>query len=408
MNRSKQLVQLAKNYGKHLPAAVVANVKYGFPGKKIKVIGVTGTDGKTTTVNMIYSVLKDAGKKVSMISTINATIAGKAYETGFHVTSPAAADIQRFLKMAVDHGDEYMVLEITSHALDQFRAWGIPLKIAVITNITHEHLDYHQTFDRYLQAKARLITHAGQVVLNRDDGNFSRLSKMTSGEVKSVSLKQPADLNLVKFPLKLRLAGDYNISNALQVAMVAKLVGIDEKSIKKSLESFEQLSGRMEEVRDPHGLLKRRGIRVVVDFAHTPNALEQALSTLKAQTRGNLIAVFGAASQRDVEKRPMMGQMAARYADITILTAEDPRFEDPPAIIDQIARGAIALGAKENQTLFRQVDRQKAIDQAIGLAKPGDIVGIFGKGHEKTMNIKGVEKPWSDQQAVIKAVSDGK
>src|SRR3990167_1156363 len=155
------------NYGKHLPKAILANIKYGFPGKKLKVIGVTGTDGKTTTVNMIYQILKDAGKKVSMISTINAVIGGYEYDTGFHVTSPEPAMIQKFLSQSVKNGDEFMVLEVTSHALDQFRVWGIPFEIGVITNITHEHLDYHKTFADYFRAKLKLVQNAKVAVVNQ-------------------------------------------------------------------------------------------------------------------------------------------------------------------------------------------------------------------------------------------------
>ncbi|KKR81431.1 MAG: UDP-N-acetylmuramyl-tripeptide synthetase [Candidatus Daviesbacteria bacterium GW2011_GWA1_41_61] len=386
------------NYAKHLPEAVLANIKYGFPGRRLKVIGVTGTDGKTTTVNMIYKILHDAGKKASMISTINAVIAGKSYDTGFHVTSPHSSVIQKYFQQALKHGDEFMVLEVTSHALDQFRVWGVPFEIGVITNITHEHLDYHKTFENYFRAKAKLIQNVKFAVLNADDVNFSRLSEETSGKVISFGMSNKADINTQKTPLKLRVPGDYNICNALASAAVGKIIGLDDQLIRKSLEGFSGLCGRMEEIKN------RRGIRVFVDFAHTPNALENALQTLRPKTSGKLIAVFGCASQRDKLKRPLMGKISGKLADVTILTDEDPRFEDRNKIIEEIAQGAYQDGAENGKTLYKEPDRTKAIKLALSLTDKGDVVGIFGKGHEKSMNYHGVEKPWSDQEAVRRII----
>jgi UDP-N-acetylmuramoyl-L-alanyl-D-glutamate--2,6-diaminopimelate ligase len=396
--------QVAINYGKHLPSAVLANLKYGFPARRIKVIGVTGTDGKTTTTNMIYHILKSAGKKVSMISTINAVIADKPYSTGFHVTSPHPSMIQKFISESVKNGDEYMVLEITSHALDQFRAWGVPFEVGVITNITREHLDYHRTMSHYVATKSKLIQQSKCAVLNLDDENFSTLKSSAKGKIITFGFKKSSDLNPISMPLKLNMPGDYNMANALAAAAVARTVGVDDKSIQKAMSTFSFLSGRMEEIQDPKGILKKRGIKVVVDFAHTPNALEQALIALKKESKGRVISVFGAASERDTGKRPIMGQMSGKLADITVLTAEDPRFEDPKVIIDEIALGVMTVGGKLNDSLFKEPDRQKAIELALSMAKRGDIIGIFGKGHEETMNIKGVERPWSDKRAVLKAL----
>ncbi len=396
----KLIPQKVINLGKHLPEAILANFRYGFPGRKIKVIGVSGTDGKTTTVNMIYQILKDAGKKVSMISTINATIAGISFDTGFHVTTPDRFQVQKFLSQSVKNGDEYMILEITSQGLDQYRAWGIPIDVGVITNITHEHLDYHKNFENYRMAKARLIQAARVAILNHDDPSFSILKKLAGKKAKVVSfgLDDTSDVNPKQFPIMLRLPGQYNLYNALAAAAVADNYGIDDKVILDSLKSFNSLSGRMEKIEN------NKGINIVIDFAHTPNALENVLQALRSETKGNLIAVFGAASKRDETKRPVMGQLAAKLADIVILTDEDPRFENGLDIIEQIQRGAIAAGAKLNQSLFVQPDRQKAINQAINLAKKGDTVGIFGKGHERSMSYQGKEIPWSDQEAVEKAL----
>lgn len=399
LRRVKKLIpQPLINLGGHLPRAVLANLSYGFPGRKVKVIGVTGTDGKTTTVNMIYKILKDAGKSVSMISTINAQTGGKSYDTGFHVTTPSPFMIQKFLNQAKVAGDQYMVLEVTSHSLDQFRVWGIRFDIGVITNITHEHLDYHGSFDNYLNAKARLIRGVRYAILNRDDPPYQKLIQKTSSKIISFGLTQAADFNPHTFPLKLKIPGKYNLLNAEASAAVGVSLGIAKKNIKQSLESFGGLTGRMEEIKN------NLDIKIVVDFAHTPNALENALQTLKSQSRGRLISVFGCASERDIQKRPLMGKISGKFADITVLTDEDPRFEDSMKIIEEIAKGARLSGAKEGTNLFFEPNRQQAIIQALKMARRGDTIGIFGKGHERSINYNGVETPWSDQEAVAHAL----
>lgn len=379
----------------HLPKAVLANILYGFPTKKLTVIGVTGTDGKTTTTNMIYQILKSAGKKVSMVSTINAVIGGKFYDTGFHVTSPSPQAVQKFAKQAIDNNDEYLVLEVTSHALDQYRFWAIKFDIGVITNITHEHLDYHKNFKEYFETKLKLLKNSKFAVVN----NSVRDIEGIEGKLVTFGLNK-GDYNQKEIRLKLKIIGDYNIENALAALAVANALGINKYDAKKTVEGFVNLRGRMEEVKN------KLGIKIFVDFAHTPNGLKQALSALRIQTwSGRLIAVFGAASERDLLKRPVMGKISAEYADITVLTDEDPRFEDRSKIIEEIAEGAYKMGAKDGISLFKEADRQKAIKLALSLAKRGDTVGIFGKGHEKSMNYEGVEKPWSDKKAVKKALN---
>lgn len=376
----------------HLPNAVLANLKYSYPTRKLKVIGITGTDGKTTTTNMVYKILKDAGKKVSMVSTINAVIGGKIYDTGFHVTSPSPQMVQKFAKIAVEHGDEYLVLEATSHALDQYRFLGIKFDIAVLTNITHEHLDYHKSFENYTKAKLKLINNSKIAIVNE---NIKGISKKTI----TFGLHS-GDFNQDKYNLKLKMPGDYNTENALAAFTVAKVLGIDEKVIRQSLQSFDKLKGRMEEVEN------KKGIKIIIDFAHTPNALENALQTLRKETKGHLIAIFGSAGKRDADKRPLMGEIGMNLADLVIITAEDPRGQ-LEIINEQITKGALKSGAILDKNYFIIPDRQSAINFAIQtLAKKGDIVGIFGKGHETSMNIDGKsEIPWSDTKAVRKALS---
>lgn len=388
------------NYGKHLPWAILANLRYNFPSKKMIVVGITGTDGKTTTTNMVYQILKNAGKKVSMISTINAVIAGKSYDTGFHVTSPNPFELHRLINVAKKHGDQYLVLEVTSHAIDQFRVLGIKFDVGVITNVTHEHLDYHKTFENYLKAKSKLIENARVAVINRDEKHFEKLSSTTNGQIISFGLSKSADFNPYKFPLKLVLPGDFNLANAMAASAASYVLGIDAQTIKKTLSEFAPIPGRMEKIKNDLGL------NIYIDFAHTPNGLEQALKTLRGLTTKDkrLIAVFGCASERDAQKRPLMGRISGKLADLTILTDEDPRFENSMKILDEIAQGVISAGGRINKNLYKEPNRLKAIKLAIKLSQRGDTIGIFGKGHEKSMNYLGLEKPWSDQEAVKKVL----
>lgn len=396
----KLFPQKIVNIGKHLPLAVLANMRYGFPSKKIKVIGVTGTDGKTTTVNMIYKILADAGKKVSMISTVNAMVGGKAYETGFHVTSPDPFNVQKFLKMAVKNKDEYLVLETTSHALDQYRVWGVKYDIAVVTNITHDHLDYHKKWEHYFKAKAKLVKNVKLAIINRDEDHFFRLRKLAKGKTVSFGLHKTADFNPNKFLFSLSVPGEFNILNALAAAAVGVACHIDTKEIKRSLFSFKTPKGRLEKIDN------KKGLHIYVDFAHTPNGLENAIKALKKEHRGGkIIAIFGAEGYRDVEKRAMMGEIAVKNADFSVITDVDSRGMIEK-INKMILEGTEKAGGQLNENVFVENDRTKAIDLAINkLAKKGDIVGIFGKGHELTMNVNGKkEGKWSDYEAVEKAL----
>jgi len=387
----KILSQKVVNNFYHLPLAILANFTYGFPSRKLKVIGVTGTDGKTTTTNMIYQILKSAGKKVSMVSTINAVIGGKSYDTGFHVTSPDPFMIQKFAKQSVDSGDEYMILEVTSHALDQYRFWGIKFEIGVITNITHEHLDYHKNFDNYKNIKLKLLKNVRKAVVN-ENLNIKRGNILTFG-------LNNGDLNQKDAKLKLEIAGDYNIENALAALAVAFDLGINKDIARKTVEDFQNLNGRMEDIEN------NKGIKIIIDFAHTPNGLEQVLRTLKSQIKGRLIVLIGCEGFRDEQKREMIGEIAQRLSNIVVVTAVDPRGQWK-IIKQQITKGAMKAGAKEGINFFVEEDREKAINLAINqLARKGDVVGIFGKGHEKSMNLDGKKEIlWSDLEAVKKTL----
>lgn len=396
----KIIPKILVNYGKHLPKAIVANVKHGFPGRKLHVIGVTGTDGKTTTVNMIYQIIKSAGKKASMISTVNTEIAGKSYDTGLHVTSPEASDIQKLMKKSFEAGDEYMVLEVSSHALEQFRVWGINFEVGVITNITSDHLDYHGNFENLVKAKSKLIKNVKTAVLNYDDPSFKVLKKITPGKILSFGINDKSDINPKKFPLTLKIPGNFNVLNAEAAAGVGRALNIEDKIIKETLENFNGISGRMEEIEN------NLGINVIVDFACSANAYQNVFETLRKTTKGKLIAVFGSYAERDSSKRPIIGRIAARLTDITILTDDDPRFEDRNKIMEEIAKGYCEIKGENDKNLYKQIGRQQAIELAFKLAKKGDTIALLGKGHEKSIAIEGKELPWSDADEARKAINN--
>ena len=399
----------------HLLVAVVAVIFYRYPAKDLRVIAVTGTDGKTTTVHLIYDILQQAGKKSAMISSVAAHIGKQTIDTGFHVTTPSAWALQKLLRRIKDKGCEYVVLEATSHGLDQHRVFGANFLVGVLTNVTHEHLDYHGTYKNYLEAKAKLFEGVKVAVLNRDDESYAFLkSKVKSQKSKVItySLKHKADLTKEICPCESGLRGEYNYYNALAAIGAARAVGIDDQDINEAIVDFDGVAGRMEDVGG------NQDFKVIVDFAHTPNALEKLLETLKGEVRkGRVVVVFGCAGLRDTQKRPLMGEVAARLADIAVLTAEDPRTENMNEIIDQIAVGSLKGGAKELDPLlykdldssghifFRVPDRKRAINFAIRrLARRNDVVVICGKGHEKSMCYGTIEYPWSDHKTAKEAL----
>lgn len=377
--------------------ALAAVIWYRWPARKLTLIGVTGTDGKTTTTTLIYHLLKIAGKKVAVVTSVAAYIGQDKIDTGFHVTSPDPWLLQRLLRRIVDQGYPYLVLEITSHALDQHRILGCRFKLSVLTNITHEHLDYHRTLGKYIKVKARLFKLSQISILNQDADAFTKIKGLLTGKtiIKTYSLKQTLDETIIAaitraFPAR------YNQENALGAATAALTLGLSPQTIAQGLTTFPGVPGRLETVPNRHDL------HLIIDFAHTPNALKAVLTELnRRKAKGQrLIAVFGSAGLRDHTKRPIMGQVAAKLADQVVLTAEDPRIEDVNVIIDQIASGAPKFH-------FHKVpDRQNAINYAIiNLARAGDIVGIFGKGHETSMCYGHTEYSWSDHQAVKKALT---
>jgi UDP-N-acetylmuramoyl-L-alanyl-D-glutamate--2,6-diaminopimelate ligase len=421
---------------------------YDWPGRKLTVIGVTGTDGKTTTCNLIYQILVEAGFKVGLISTVNAVIDDEVLDTGFHVTTPDAHDVQRYLAKMVDAGLTHVVLETTSHGWAQHRVDACEFDIGVITNITHEHLDEHGSYEKYRAAKARLFSSLERTqpksqgnprlaILNRDDGSFEflndfvKVNKITYGlnagvDVQAIDIgynpggmKFDAKHGTFRVGIMTNLIGQYNVSNCL-AALSAAVFGLDIEPVvaAKGMENLPGIPGRMEVID------LGQDFTAIVDFAHTPNALKATLETAREMlTKENteiktklnrdsvvsvrsvvkkprIIVIFGSAGLRDKEKRRMMAETSAELADLTVLTAEDPRTESLDGILDEMTAGARSRGGREGETFWRVPDRGEAIRFALKLARPGDIVLSCGKGHEQSMCFGKIEYPWDDRIAV--------
>lgn len=416
---SRLVPQSVKNILYHWPLAIVAAVRFGFPGRKLRVIGITGTNGKTTTTQFVTRILEEATsssdpgaarKKVAMASTINFQIGDRRWNNASKFTTLSAWKLERFLREAVDAGCEYAVIETSSHALDQKRIWGIPYEVAVMTNVTREHLDYHRTLSAYRRAKWGLFEHARMAVVNLDMENPEEYLSANHFEKKlSYGIKNDqADLvathiretlagsvfQVRGIECTLRLPGRYNIENALAALAVGELLDIDLVLAIRAIGEIEGVPGRMESIPNT------RGISIIIDYAVTPDSLEKLYAHIAGmRPEGKrIIAVFGACGERDRGKRPMMGAIVSAQADIVILTNEDPYHEDPERIIDEIEQGII--GKEKEKNWFRIFDRRAAIARALTLAQPGDIVVITGKGAEETMAIGDERLPWNERRVI--------
>ena len=410
--------------------AHIAAAFYDYPANDLTLIGVTGSDGKTTTVNFLFQILKAAGLRAGMISTVNAVIGDQQLDTGLHVTTPEVFDVQKYLRQIADAGLTHVILETTSHGLAARRVLGSDFDIGVVTNITHEHLDYHGSWEAYMQAKARLFEGLSApkqkqnpieplAVLNLDDRSYEPLSQRA--KVRQISYGQSAGAQVwadqientpevLRFvahgpgfdlPVETRMIGNYNIWNCL-AALSAAVVGlsIDPHTAAAGIRSLAGVPGRMERIDMGQAFL------AVVDFAHTPYALKAALEAGREMTNGQVIAVFGSAGLRDKQKRRMMAEFSAQMADLTVLTAEDPRTESLDEILAEMAAGAESQGGVEGESFFRIPDRGEAIRFGLRLAQPGDLVFALGKGHEQSMCFIETEYPWDDRIAMRAALAE--
>lgn len=407
--------------------ATVAARFYQHPADSLGVIGVTGTDGKTTTSFLLDSILRGAQKRTGMIGTVSVRIGDEITDHDTRQTTPESLEIQHLLSDMGAKQVDWAILEATSHGLEMHRLDNCPFDIGIVTNITHEHLDFHGTIEAYRRAKARLLESVASsrdrmyprgVVLNQDDegaraiapyaGNapviwFSAAGAKADLSASNICVKRDGtsfDLLIdgTKLPVHLTLIGTYNVANALAAAGASKLAGIGPKMIVAGLESLESVPGRLARI------IEGQPFGVFVDYAHTPDSIEQTIRLLRSLNSGRMIVVFGSAGERDRLKRAAQGKVAARLADYAVFTSEDPRFEDPDVIIDEIARGAIDAGAQEGIDFVRRENRQRAIETAFSAARPDDVVLLAGKGHEQCIIYGSERRPWDEASAARTAL----
>ena len=375
----------------HFTLAFLGAVLYGFPSKKIKVIGVTGTNGKTTVVNFTTKILEAAGFKVASLSSIKFKVGDKEWKNTLKMTMPGRLKLQQFLRQAVEEGCQYVVLEVTSEGIKQYRHKFIDFEAAVLTNLSPEHIEAHRGFENYKAAKGKLFESTKNIhVINLDDDNTEYFLKFKARKKYTYGLNQ-GDINNKDLQFELRLMGEFNICNALAATCVGVSQGISMEKCKEVVERVEGIPGRMEEVIS-------RPFKVFVDYAFTPNALKQVYGTLNSKFKiqnSKLICVLGACGGgRDKWKRPVLGEIAATFCQEVIVTNEDPYDEDPIAIIDQVAQGAKGKAKKI-------LDRREAIRKTLKSARPGDTIVITGKGCEPwIVEAHGKKIPWDDREIV--------
>ena len=407
----------------HLTKAAMAAHKYGFPGKRMRVIGVTGTNGKTSTCFMIWKILNAAGYKTGLMTTV-AWGVDKLEEQVEHMTTVDVETLNYRMKKIADLGAEFLVLEITSHALVQHRIYGVPIEIAVMTNVTHEHLDYHKTFENYRDAKRMLFKTADFGVINEDDKSWAYFAQdvkkyVTYGinngilQAENITLKadgvryqtivsqQFFDVNNVdnkikKLEIKTQIPGKFTVYNSLAAVAVGIKLGLTKNEIEKGIYALDSVEGRMNRVKEG------QKFEVIVDYAHTPDAFLKVFESVVPGKKARIISLFGGAGRRDESTREERGKIGAINSDIVIVTEDDSRDEDPKMIADEFVKGAEAEGKILDENLFVELDREKAIKKAIDLAEKDDIVLILGKGHEKTILRAGGAEPFEDLKVVRK------
>jgi len=403
----------------HFLLAFLGALIYQFPARRLKVIGVTGTNGKSTVAEMITKIFEDSnppttlplasgeraptGYKVASLSSIKFKIGEKEWPNTLRMTMPGRLKLQRFLRQAVDSGCQYVVLEVTSEGIKQYRHKFIDFDVAVFTNLAPEHIEAHGSFEKYRETKGKLFQATKNIhIINIDDENAEYFLQFPAERKYTYGLNQ-GDVNNRNLQLNLRLIGDFNIYNALAAISVGISQGIDLETCKSAVEKIKGIPGRMEEVIS-------QPFKVFVDYAFTPNALEKVYQTLQRtknkEQRTKMICVLGACGGgRDKWKRPVLGELAGKYCDEVIVTNEDPYDENPMEIIEQVAKGAENININQpNQhksAVLKTLDRREAIREALRLTKPNDIVVITGKGCEPSICVAGGKRiPWDDRKVV--------
>ena len=399
-------------YG-HLAEAVFFNTINGFPARGMKVIGVTGTNGKTTTSFLIHRMLHEAGYKVGLMSTVGYGVGADIKPQLHHMTNVSVPEMMQRLKEMRNQGVEWLVLETTSHALAQNRVWSVPYSIGVLTNLTHEHLAYHRTFERYRDAKRKMFQLADRNrqglrtgIINADDPNADYFASVIAhpvlygtknGDIRATDIRlESSGVNYQvkvdgeQYNIRTQLPGSFNVDNTLAALCVGRAVGLSPKQIEQGIAALESVEGRMTRIDEG------QDFDVIVDYAHSPDSFEKLFKDIKPVVKGKLIVLFGSLGGGDKGKRPKQGQLAGEYADEVVICEEDDRQEDPDVIMNDIAEGAQAAGKTSDKDLFLVHDRTEAINFAIKRAKKGDTVLLLGKGHEKTIEHADGEHPWDE------------
>ena len=398
----------------HLVEAVILNVLNGFPARDLKVIGVTGTNGKTSTSFLIHRMLTNSGYKAGLMTTVAYGVGNDINPQIHHMTNVSVPELMKRLKQMKQQGAEWLVLETTSHALAQHRVWGIPYSVAVMTNVTHEHLDYHGSFENYRDAKLRMFQLANKNkkglqagIVNAEDANWELFAgavenPLTYGvdgaDLSATNVKLSSDgiaydvkVDNETLHITCNLPGSFNVYNSLAAVGVGKVLGLSSGQIEQGIAALEGVEGRMTR------LDEGQKFSVIVDFAHTPDSFEKLFKDLRPVVKGKLIVMFGSVGRRDEAKRAIQGRLAGQYADEVVITEEDDRDVDGEEIMNQIADGARKAGKVRNTDMFLVHDRTEAINFAIKRAKSkDDTVLLLGKGHEKTIERANGENPWDE------------
>lgn len=439
MSMKTFLMDKIPNYNKlvipyHVLRADLAAHQYGFPGKRMRVIGVTGTNGKTSTCFLIWKMLNAAGYKTGLMTTV-AWGVDKLEKQIEHMTTVDAKTLNYRMKKIADAGAEFLVLEVTSHALAQHRTFGVPIEIAVMTNVTHEHLDYHKTFENYRDAKRRLFKMAKYGVVNEDDKSWAYFAKdvkeyitygINSGILRAKDVKLGAqgveysvdgeasvgdkhaaedkhvggDKNASgdMLRIKTKIPGEFTVYNSLAAVAVGLKLGLSKEQISQGILALDSVEGRMNRVD------LGQNFEVIVDYAHTPDAFLKVYESVVPGKKGRIISLFGGAGRRDESTRGERGEIAAKYSDIVIITEDDSRDENPAEIAEEFVKGAEQAGFLRGKNLLVELNREKAIQMAVDVAKKDDIVLILGKGHEKTILRATGAVPFEDLKVTEKAL----
>jgi UDP-N-acetylmuramoyl-L-alanyl-D-glutamate--2,6-diaminopimelate ligase len=406
----------------HLLEAFLLHAVNGFPARGMKVIGVTGTNGKTTTTFMIHKMLVEAGYNAGIMSTVAYGVGENIHPQIHHMTNVPVSELIQRIKWMKSQGVDWLVLETTSHALGQNRVWGVPYSIAVMTNVTHEHLDYHGSFENYRDAKRKLfkITNKSKGsrrigIINAEDPSADLFASdiahpvtygIKKGDLRAQNVKltpggsrYSAVYEGRELRIQCHIPGEFNVYNSLAAAAAGGAIGLTKEEIEKGIAALKRVEGRMDPINEG------QDFDVIVDFAHTPDSFEKLFKDLKPVVKGKLIVLFGSAGRRDEAKRAIQGKLAGKYADEVIVTEEDDRDIDGNEIMNMIAGGAEEAGKVRDKDLFLILNRTEAISFAVGRAKKGDTLLLLGKGHEKTIERADGEHPWDEIATVREALN---